>query len=349
MTHIVITLGPSTTTKESIQRVLKAGVDGIRFPASKFSPEELAVRAVEVDAIAREMGCRPDLYLDLPGSKTRFSNDDGFDLRGLPRVRVNFAATPADRDAELPELGLTGAGFSRPLEPGDVMVVGDGEDALRVTEIAADHCVAEPLTSGVLGRKRGVMVRGKMPPVTALTEQDAAALAKLPGTIFSAVILSFVESAATIAQAQKIMETAGGGRPLPGIIAKVETRSGVQAVTEIAKAADVVLLGRGDLLLDVGEIDFYDAGKAVLKEAAKTGAPVIVGTQLLNSLSNSWLPHRSELAYVSHLLEKGVDGVLLSTETTVGRQPVRTVELLRELMDRYGSGRPTTSLFPSRA
>lgn len=348
MSNIIITLGPSTSNKESIRRVLKAGADGIRFPASKFAPDELAERAVGIAEIAQELGCSPDLYLDLPGSKARFSNNEGFDLRGLNRMRVSFADVPAAHDAALPEIGLTGAGFSHLLEPGDVMIVGDGEDALRVTEIAADHCIVEPMTRGILGRRRGVVVRGKVPPVVALTDNDVAALSKLPGTIFSAVILSFVESTTTIAQAREVMEAAGGNGALP-IVAKVETKLGVEAMGQVARVADAVLLGRGDLLLDVGELDFYDAGKSVIKEAAKNGCPVIVGTQLLNSLSESWLPNRSELAYVSHLLEKGVDGLLLSTETTVGQQPVRTIELLRELIDRYGSGRPTTSMFPSRA
>ncbi len=348
MSNIIITLGPSTSTKESIERVLVAGADGIRFPASKFSPASLAQRALEIADTARALGCSPDLYLDLPGSKTRFTNNDGFDLAGLSRVRVNFAATAADRDAELPEIGLTGTQMGQLLEPGDVMVVGDGEDALRVTEMAADHCVAEPLTQGVLGRRRGVVVQGKVPPVTALTDDDVAALAALPATIFSAVILSFVESPDTIAQAKAIMAKSGAGGPLPAIVAKIETKLGAEAVGEIAEAADAVLLGRGDLLLDVGELDFYDVGKSVIKETDRRGRPVIVGTQLLNSLSGSWLPNRSELAYVSHLLEKGIDGLLLSQETTIGHQPVRTIELLRQLTARYGKGRPETPMFPAR-
>jgi pyruvate kinase len=320
----------------SAREVLRLGCDAFRFPASKFDAAVLAEQAAGFAAMAAEESADVEFFLDLPGSKVRLTNNDGFLLAGLDRVRIDFAPTPADRAAEVPVLGVTGASFG-PLEPGDVLVTGDGEDAMVVEEAQSDHCMVRPLTSGELGRRRGITVIGKATAHQSLTERDLAALAAIGDTVFSAVILSFVEDAATVVQArQQMLSARPSRRPLPAIVAKIETRRGAANLGDIAGEADAILLGRGDLLLDVGEVDFYDVGREVMKNTPKTGRPIIVGTQIMASLSDSWLPNRSELAYACHLIEKNVDAIMLSFETTIGRQPHRTVEILTHLIDRYG-------------
>jgi pyruvate kinase len=131
-------------------------------------------------------------------------------------------------------------------------------------------------------------------------------------------------------------------------MAKVETGAGVEAIDEIAANVDAVLLGRGDLLLDVGELELYAAERRVIDATLRTRTPIIVGTDLLNSLSRSWLPNRSELAHLSWLLELGIHGVLLSRETTIGTRPMRTIALVDELRARYGS-RTTRRVFSGDA
>jgi pyruvate kinase len=199
----------------------------------------------------------------------------------------------------------------------------------------------------MIGRLRGAVVSGKVPRADAITDSDAAALRIAPSTVFSAVILSFVESASVVEQARNLMRESGRD-DLPAVVAKVETRAGVEAVADIARTADAILLGRGDLLLEAGEIDFYALTRDVIKTAIDLSCPVIVGTQLLNSLSNSWLPHRSELAYVSQLWEAGVDGLMLANETTVGAHPVRTVEMLSRLRSRYAPSPDSKPMFAAR-
>lgn len=343
MTKVVVTIGPASQSPESIREIIKQGANSFRFPASKFPAAALAEQAATVARIAGEAGVTLDLLLDLPGSKSRLTNDDGFPLEGIDRLRVNYGPTPANRDAALPEVGITGLDLSRVIDVGDILVLGDGEDALRVERTADDHCLVIPLTTGELGRRRGVTVQGKRQGHESLTPTDLQDLATVPGSVFTGVIVSFVEDADTVHQAREVMARKGGKQPV--LIAKVETRVGAEAVREIAEATDAVLLGRGDLLMDCGEIDFYDLGKEVIKTAQKLAKPIIVGTQLLPSMSGSWLPNRSELAYVSHLIEKGVDGLMLSFETTIGRRPARTTGLLKSLIARYG-GEGDGPLFP---
>lgn len=347
MPNIIVTFGPSSMEPGVAERLMHAGADAFRFPASKVPVEELARQAAEIAALAEKAGRPQDLLLDLPGAKSRFTNDIEFPLTGIQRIRVDFAPTPSDEHAAVPRLGLSGNDIGHLLEAGDVILVGDGEDALRVDEILDGHCLTTPLTRGMIGRRRGVVISGKVPRATALTDSDAAALRTVPSTVFAAVILSFVESASVVEQARTLMRESGRQDP-PAVVAKVETRAGAQAVADIARTADAILLGRGDLLLEAGEVDFYALCRDVIRTAADLSCPVIVGTQLFNSLSDSWLPHRSELAYVSQLWEAGVDGLMLANETTVGVHPVRTVEMLSTLRSRYAPSPDGKPMFAAR-
>ncbi|MEV7327312.1 pyruvate kinase [Micromonospora sp. NPDC093244] len=347
MSNIVVTLGPSSMEPGVAERLVVAGANAFRFPASKLSIDELSRLAVEIASTAEKLGRPQDLLLDLPGAKSRFTNDIEFSLAGIPKIRVDFTPTPSDEHAAVPRLGLSGNDMGHFLEPGDVILIGDGEDALRVDEVHGDHCLTTPLTGGMLARRRGAVVSGKMPRFDDLTPSDAAALRLAPSTVFSAVILSFVESASIVEQARTLMRESGRD-DLPAVVAKVETRAGALAVADIARSADAILLGRGDLLLEAGEVDFYALCRDVIKTAADLSCPVIVGTQLFDSLADSWLPHRSELAYISQLWEAGIDGLMLAYETTVGAQPVRTVEALSTLRSRYAPSPDGKPMFPTR-
>jgi pyruvate kinase len=348
MSRIVVTLGPATQDPEVLEQVVKAGADSFRFPASKASVASLAELASQVSSVAAGLGRTPDLLLDLPGAKTRFTNDDQFSLAGIRAVQVHFGPVPSDVHRDVPVLGLTGSDISGQVDPGDVILIGDGEDALRVESVEADHCVATPLSAGFLGKRRGVALPGKSVPSCGLTDQDRAALKTLPGSVFTAVIISFVESADTVREARALMAASAAGSTVLPVIAKVETRAGAAAVREIAACADAVLLGRGDLLLDCGPLEFFDLCETVRTGTAEAGCPLIVGTQLLTSLSAGWMPHRSELAYVSGLLRSGTAALMLADETAAGSAPVRTVELLRELRERYTGSIDVEPLFPAR-
>lgn len=347
MSAIVVTLGPATQPPDVLEQVVKAGADAFRFPASKAPLADLTGLAAHVSATAAGLGRTPQLLLDLPGAKTRLTNDDQFSLGGVAQIQLHFTPVASDVHREVPVLGLTGTDLSGRIDPGDTLLIGDGEDALRVDHVEAGYCLATPLTAGYLGKRRGVALPGKNVPSCALTDTDRAALRTLPGSVFDAVIISFVESAGSVREARALMAENTTGTALP-VIAKVETRAGADAIDEIAACADAVLLGRGDLLLDCGALDFFDLCERVRTSTAAAGRPLIVGTQLLTSLSAGWLPHRSELAYVSHLLRDGTAGIMLADETAAGTAPVRTVELLRELRERYTHRADAAPLLPAR-
>ena len=346
MTHVVATVGPACSSPEVLGDLLKAGVDVFRFTASKTPVTRLVTLAGVVRDLAADLDLPVELLLDLPGAKPRLTNDAYLDLAGVTELVLRFDGGPSEVTGPVPVLGVSGLGDPLP-EVGDLVVVGDGEDALRIVGQADGSCTAVPLTAGVVGIRRGLSFPGARRAGDAheLTPHDIAGLRALAGSPFDAVVLSFAESADLVDQARVVLRESGQRR---AVVAKIETAAGAAAADEIARAADGILLGRGDLLLDTGPIEFHAACRAVLDAGRTTGRPVLVGTQLLTSLAAGWLPHRSELATVSELLEEGVAGLMLSEETAGFADPVRAVTLLNGLRDRYARTTVRTGLFASR-
>jgi pyruvate kinase len=351
MTHIVATVGPACSSREVLGDLLKAGVDVFRFTASKTPVARLVTLAEAVRELAAGLGLPVELVLDLPGAKPRLTNDAYLDLAGVTELVLRFDGGPSEITGPVPFLGVSGLrpGDLLP-QVGDLVVIGDGEDAVRITGQSADARTAVPLTAGVVGIRRGLSFSGARNAGSGheFTAYDVAGLRAVAGTPFDAVVLSFAESAALVDRAREVLHESTGRHPLPAVVAKIETAAGAAAADEVARAADGILLGRGDLLLDTGPVEFHAACRRVLDAARAIGRPVLVGTQLLTSLADGWLPHRSELATVSALLEEGVAGLMLSEETAGTADPLRAVTLLNGLRDRYAPTTVRTGLFPRR-
>jgi|ERR1700722_2722984 pyruvate kinase len=352
MTRVIATIGPAIFDREPLEQVIKAGVSAIRFSASKFSRRKLTDLASLVVEVANDIGCEVELMLDLPGTKTRLCNEEPIILSGSDRLCINYGLAPVQLDRGVTyEVGLTGVDVRALIAVGDILVIGDGEVALLVESAGSDHCVAVPVEGRRLGRRKGVKVEGKTHPWESLSGLDVLALGEFATLPFSSVLVSFVDTPQTIARVRQLLADSFGGPacapPVP-VVAKVETRAGAKQAGAVAQAADAVLLGRGDLLLDTGEVDFHAYCEMVLRATRESGTPIIVGTQLISSLSGNWLPNRSELGYLSRLIEEGVDGLLLAGETTLGPCPVRAVELLTDLIEAYGKHDRGESLCRSR-
>lgn len=146
---LIVTAGPAILGPENLREAIGAGASAVRISASKYPPGEIAQIADAVVAAARALDREVDLLLDLPGSKIRFTNDAGFALAGAEQVRVWYQPVPTRRESPVPEIGISGADLGAVIEPGDILIAGDGDDALRVESVADDHCVAHPLTSGI--------------------------------------------------------------------------------------------------------------------------------------------------------------------------------------------------------
>jgi pyruvate kinase len=330
MTQIMATIGPATSKDDMLDRMLELDVRLFRFPASKASLAELSVIAGKLKTKAKEVGIEIQCFLDLPGSKPRFTDMGGFEFDTSRLVSIAFGGIP-DVSAELIVDGIVPANVT--FDVGDIIIVGDGEHALEVRSIEPNRLHAVPLTSGVMGRRRGVTILGKANQYVSVTDVDRHNLQALPMSLFDGVIASFCEAAETIAAVRKALPSSE-----TLVMAKIETMAGVASCREIARSADAILLGRGDLLLNTPIEDFYGCCRAVEEGCRCVQTPLVIGTQIMPSLSSSWLPNRSELAYACQLLESGVFGLMLSNETTMGLAPQRTIEVLAKLVQRFGAG-----------
>lgn len=344
MTGIVASLGPAIWSREQLRACFEAGVSAIRCAGAKFEPDRLEPIVDDIRAAASETGRHVDLLLDLPGTKPRLANPEPFRLGGLSKVRLSYRPVPTSQEGANAQIGLDARELAPLIEIGDVMVLGDGENALHVVSVAADHCDTVPLTAGLVGRRTGVTIAGKQLRHESLAEGDLSVLKSMAHLPFNGVIVSFVEAPETIESARSVVADAYFGPNAPRIMAKIETPQGVRNASSIAAAADAVLVGRGDLLISAPLAEFHHLTMTCIDVVRRTGTPVTVGTQLLPSLAESWLPNRSELAYVSLLLEQGVDGLMLASETTRGTQATRTVELLASLV-RHQGGTVGDSIF----
>lgn len=328
MTELMVTIGPSTEGETTLEQLLNLGVCQFRFAASKLKIDALYQQAERVRAVARRRGANVQAWLDLPGTKPRLDMAaTGTTLVAGSHLHIAFGHGAGQADLRV--LGMDADQMQ--IAPGDVLVIGDGEQAVETSALRDGGIDTVVLAGGKLGKAKGIAVVGKPVRHASLSPGDEAMLEQLAGGPFTGVIVSFCETAADIHAARGLLTDAS-----VRLIAKIETVAGAHNARAIAAVADAVLLGRGDLLLDSGPIEFHACCEQVLTQARAVGTPVYVGTQLLSSLSTMWLPHRSELSCLSQLIADGVDGLMLANETSTGNAPLRTVAMLGELVRRYG-------------
>ena len=318
-------------------------VQGVcKFRFSKGSSDQ-RVRETHALCAAANHDTELDFILDVPGMKPRLTNKEAVPL--VIGKRYQFCRGSTDN-----ELGLSGIPDELSIGVGSIVVTGDGDCAFEVMEEESDGFTARCISDGVdrlLGPQRGftlVAPDGSQPSIQCrgLNEHDTEILQMLSTNVYSTVMLSFVESVSDVTKAKSLIEKAMVDKRIPRILSKIETPAAVRQAASIYEVSDGVVLGRGDLLLQSGPIEFYAHLEEALAALIDTGhsrqdgeKPVIVGTQLLESLSTSYMPNRSEIMEISRLISRGVDGFLLSFETAIGKKPVATVKLINQLFDRY--------------
>ena len=333
--RVLVTVGPALLQENVVQEILAYGPIDFRFPLSKETLQTQVNQALLIRGVVKENPHSSRFFLDIPGSKARLSNEGGFELRAGETIALYYDRAHIGSDWSVDrDLAIIDLPVSPSPKTGDIFVLGDGEDALRVESAFEEFCLVKPLTSGLLGKHRGIVLQDSGQDFITFSERDLDILDRFPREIFTDIILSFVGSKDTIQDARRMLTTSAGDTG-PRIWSKVETCEGVRNAGEIAEASDGVIIGRGDLLLDAGAIEFDAAMEDIMEALKWTPKPLFIGTQIMNSTSANWLPNRSELSYLASLVRRGVDGFLLSFETTVGKQPVRTVKLIRSVIERY--------------
>lgn len=327
-TKIIATVGPASAAPDILEALLVAGVDVFRL---NFSHGTHASHA-EVFHAARKAAlntrCRVAIMQDLSGPKIRTSTILGggpLRLKEGDELRIS----PGDEPGSEGHIFTPYAPLVQFAGPGDRLFLDDGRIELRVTAKGSDELTTVVVTGGPLGEHKGINAPGVALPASSVTEKDAVDLRFGLELGIDLVALSFVQTADDVLAARAVMIDTG--RPVP-VIAKIERPAAVDNLSAILSIADGVMVARGDLGLEMPLEQLPRVQKQIVRSARAFGRPVILATQVLESMRVDPRPTRAEVSDAANAVDEGADAIMLSGETATGAYPVRAVQTLAAII-----------------
>ncbi len=321
---IVATHGPASSSPEMIRALFEAGADVFRFNFSHGSHEDHQKRYDIVRSIEQDTGRPIAVLADLQGPKLRVGRlaEGPVTLDEGERVRFDLDPAPGTRDrVPLPHPEVFAA-----LAPGVHLLIDDGKIRLEVEEATKDSAVTRVLIGGRLSERKGVSVVGAVLPVSAVTEKDRRDLAFALEMGADWIALSFVQRPEDLDELRTL-----AGRPV-SVITKLEKPSAVEQLEEVVARSDAVMVARGDLGVEMPPQKVPTIQRQVLRACRRAGKPVIVATQMLESMIEAPTPTRAEASDVATAVYDGADAVMLSAESAAGRYPVEAVRIMSEII-----------------
>jgi pyruvate kinase len=332
-TKIVATIGPASSDPETLTRMVEAGLDVARLNFSHGTREIHAESADKVRAASERVGRQVAILQDLPGPKLRIGALRGgiADLKTSDKL-VLIAGSDEEGDAEC--MSVHWPGLADAVDPDDVLYLADGAIRLRVKAVrAADREIETTVeVGGSVASRQGLNMPGSTRGLPAVPEEDLDMLKFGESIGVDLVALSFVRTAEDVTAVRRHTR-------LP-LIAKIEKPQAVDAAEEIIRAADCVMVARGDLGIELPVEDVPMVQKHLLRVAGKLARPSITATQMLDSMVSSSRPTRAEVADVANAILDGTDAVMLSQETAIGAHPVESVAMMASIASRTERGLP---------
>ncbi|GAA2444688.1 pyruvate kinase [Streptomyces macrosporus] len=324
---IVCTLGPATESYEQIKMLVEAGMDVARLNLSHGGHAEHEERYHRVRRAAEAAGRSVGVLADLQGPKIRLGR-----FREGPVLLERgdeFTITTEDVEGDREQCGTTYEGLADDVSPGETILVDDGRVALEVTAVDGPRVRTKVTEGGVVSDHKGLNLPGVAVSVPALSEKDVEDLRWALRTGVDVIALSFVRSGRDIADVHRVMKEEG--RHLP-VIAKIEKPQAVENLHDIVAAFDGLMVARGDLGVEMPLETVPMVQKRAIALARRNAKPVIVATQMLDSMIDSSRPTRAEVSDVANAVMDGTDAVMLSGETSVGKHPVETVKTMGKIV-----------------
>ncbi|HEY2653584.1 MAG TPA: pyruvate kinase [Solirubrobacteraceae bacterium] len=324
-TKIVATIGPASRDPETLKRMVEAGMDVARLNFSHGSREIHAENAERIRRAAGEAGRQVAILQDLPGPKIRIGRlkDDIAELKPGEQL-VLVCGSDAVGDEQ--RISVSWPGLASAVDPDDVIYLADGAIRLRVLRNGDSEVETAVEIGGTLASRQGLNLPGSTRGLPAVPEEDLEMLRFGESIGVDLVALSFVRTAEDVTSVRKHTR-------LP-LVAKIEKPQAVDAAEEIMRAADCVMVARGDLGIELDIEDVPVVQKRLLKTAGRLARPSITATQMLDSMVSSRRPTRAEVADVANAILDGTDAVMLSQETAVGSYPVEAVAMMAAVAER---------------
>ena len=319
-TKIVATLGPATSSLEKIRALFLAGVDVFRLNFSHGTPDDHRERMRLIRQVEEEVG-RPIAVLgDLQGPKLRIGKfaNSSIDIRAGQAFRLDLDPTLGDeKRVQMPHPEIFTA-----LKPDGELLLDDGKVKLRIVKCGKDFAETVVVTGYKLSDRKGVNVPSVVIPLSALTTKDRADLETALSIGVDWIALSFVQRPEDVIEARKLIGTRAA------VLAKLEKPSAVECLDEIIDLADGVMVARGDLGVEMPPEFVPSIQKRIVRSARRAGKPVIVATQMLESMITNATPTRAEASDVATAVYDGADAVMLSAETASGEYPIEAVTIM---------------------
>ncbi len=320
-TKIVATLGPASSTPETLARLVVAGMDAPRLNFSHGTHEDRAEGARLVREAQAAAGRPLALIADLQGPKLRVG-----DLAApVMLARGGTVVLAGEDDARDGDLPISPSVLGTVLAPGNDVLIDDGRVRLRVEQVERGRARCTVLVGGEVGARKGVNLPGIPLPIPSLTAKDLDDLRFALGLGVDFVALSFVRSGADVRALRELIEAAGSHAH---VIAKIEKAEAVAALDEILDEAHAVMVARGDLGVEIGPAEVPLLQKRIILEALGRGKPVITATQMLESMLHQPEPTRAEASDVANAILDGTSAIMLSGETAIGAYAVEAVETM---------------------
>ena len=328
-TKIVATLGPASSAKPMLKKLLNAGVDVFRVNFSHASHAEVITTVKIIRDLSTELNIHPSILGDLQGPKIRL----GLVKKGVSVKKGDFIeiTTKTVGEGDQKRVSINYLGFPKDVNPGEKVLVNDGKLILEVLKTnKKDTVQAKVVQGGVLESRKGVNLPNTNISLPALTKKDIEDALFAIKNKFDWIALSFVRSKKDVFELQKLIED-NSLYKIP-IIAKIEKPEAISNMDEIILASDGIMVARGDLGLEIPAEDVPLYQKLLVSKAKRARKPIIIATQMMESMIDSLTPSRAEVNDVANSVMDGADAVMLSGETSIGQFPVEVINTVEKII-----------------
>ena len=326
---IVATLGPATDDLEVLTQMMRAGLDVVRLNASHGTLEDRRRRLAQVREAAQRADRCVGVLLDLAGPKIRIEcfRDGRVQLAEGAPFTLDTALDPRAGNARA--VGVAYQDLPRDVAAGDTLLLNDGQIVLDVVRVAGTVIDTRVRVGGELSDRKGLNRQGGGISAPALSERDREDIGFAAEEGIDYVAVSFARAAGDVEEARTLLRAAGSDAR---IVAKIERHEAVENLSGIIDAADVIMVARGDLGVEMGYAELTGLQKTIIHQTRARNKVVITATQMMESMIQCPVPTRAEVSDVANAVMDGTDAVMLSAESATGRHPVRAVEAMAQVI-----------------
>ena len=327
-TKIICTMGPNSDDREVMKQLLLNGMDVARFNFSHGTHDEQRARYKQLREVAEEVGKPVAALLDTKGPEIRTGVlKDGKKVTLTAGEEIILTTEDIVGDAKRVHINYNG--LNEDVTEGNVILIDDGLIELHVERVEGTEIYCRIMNGGELGERKGINVPYVKVKLPGITEQDKDDILFGITQEFDYIAASFVRDAKAIKEIRQLLDE-NGGHDI-GIIAKIENAEGVENIDEIIKAADGIMVARGDLGVEIPPSEVPYIQKMIIRKCNENYVPVITATQMLDSMIRNPRPTRAEVADVANAIYDGTDAIMLSGETAAGKYPLEALKMMVEI------------------